>query len=415
MKRDEANAAISAVLDRITQEKVIDADGKVSFHGWAINDYLAVLNGLDLISSATPQSEHRRIVWSAVVACARLKKPTPSRLRGEIAREEREFQQRPLVRRLILTSVSIRDGGLFHRVVRERATIRVRSRLPAFWLRERDRAISMSGTGDDTNIPMSFSTVTVSAQGRTDSECVDIALSELSVVRSIWNLYFNRQRSARMSHGGRRKPINEILLGPVHTLHRPTGHSAKDAHWYEPEFRASIVPKEIGRDAATLLKFEKNVIGLLRTCRYREEVERALRRYAHALDDFDWHRAFVNLWGALEQLTGTGFDDSRATIRRAAAPFVGDFKYAEHRLNMLRNLRNRHVHADHQSDEIEAYLFMVKKHVEVLIEFHLAAGLRVDTMKEAAEFLELGNDLAVVNGRLRKLRQWKAVLSKRKG
>ncbi len=415
MKRDEANAAISEVLGRIALERVVGADGKVSFSGWAINDYLAVLHGLELISSTVPQSEHQRMMWSAVVTCARLKKPTIARLRGEIGRLEREFKNKPFIRRLILTSISIRNGDLVHKIVREQATVRIRSRVPVFWLRERERAIAMSGSEGDEDFPKWFSIVTVSARGRTDSECVDIALNELSVARAIWNLFFNRQIPTRMTLGGRRKPINEVILGPVHTLHRPTGHSAKDAHWYEPDFRSDLKPKVVGKNAADFLKFEENVLRLLRACRYRTDMERALRRYVDALDDYDWHRAFVKLWGAMELLTGTSFEDSRATIRRAASLFVDDFKYAEHRLNMLRNLRNRHVHAAHETDAIEAYLFMVKKHVEVLIQFHLAAKLRVDSMKEAAEFLELGNDLTKVNRRLQKLRQWKAVLSKREG
>ena len=156
---------------------------------------------------------------------------------------------------------------------------------------------------------------------------------------------------------------------------------------------------DIAKNLSELYKFEKKVRRSLNQLKYREKVEWAFREYARALDNHRWSTAFLALWSVLEVLTHSGGDNYKVTIRRAS--FI--FKDADlHRevLNHLRESRNDFVHSNEYSDDIEIYIYQLKRYVEALLRFHLGLGKSFASIQEVAEFLDLPTENKALSKRL---------------
>ncbi len=68
-----------------------------------------------------------------------------------------------------------------------------------------------------------YSPVRVSVRARSEHEAYEKATGALDLLRGIWNLRLN---SAARSSSGKRKPVNVLQLGPLHSLHEPNGELA---------------------------------------------------------------------------------------------------------------------------------------------------------------------------------------------
>ena len=152
---------------------------------------------------------------------------------------------------------------------------------------------------------------------------------------------------------------------------------------------------------------EEGVWACLAKSRYRSELEDAIRRYTKALDTREWDAAFVQLWGLLEDLTGTKSGDSyTVTIKRTA------FLYAKPErdlhmqvLNHLKDYRNRSVHGGEGSEDIEAYLYQLKRYVEEVMAFHLQRGQEFSSIEEASRFLDQPADPAAIERKISDLKK----------
>jgi len=60
---------------------------------------------------------------------------------------------------------------------------------------------------------------------KTIFEAAERALDTLDLIRGAWNYYYNRGRGFRITTGGKRTPVNAIVTGPFHTLHKPNGRA----------------------------------------------------------------------------------------------------------------------------------------------------------------------------------------------
>ena len=217
----------------------------------------------------------------------------------------------------------------------------------------------------------------------------------------IWNLALNRGSNLRIS-SGKRQPVNRFVLGPIHTLHTTSGKLATNSWWYQTEYQGPVSAYDPGDSKADrLFKFTDTVRQDLRKSQYKEPLAACLLRYVRALDTPDWEDSYLRLWGVLEQLTNTGIQDNyKVTIRRASFIWK-DRKYAQQILTHLRDYRNRAVHAGTESQDIETYMYQLKRIVEALIEFHLRNRFRFETISEVAEFMDLPDDDKELGRRLK--------------
>jgi hypothetical protein len=207
----------------------------------------------------------------------------------------------------------------------------------------------------------------------------------------------------------RRRPVNRVILGPVHSLHHPDGSLASEDDWYEHDY-VEPIPRDMSHQRWKRAEYEDGEIQkMLAASAYRTEIEGFLRRYTRALDTREWESAFVRLWGLLEEMTGTRDTDSHdVTVRRAVFHYhAQDRDLHEQVLTHLKNYRHGTVHAGEASELIETYLYQLKRYVEGLIEFHLkshpASNPGFGSFDEAVRFLSQPPDPAAAEKKIVKL------------
>jgi hypothetical protein len=184
-----------------------------------------------------------------------------------------------------------------------------------------------------------------------------------------------------------------LVVGPIHTLHKTTGELATNNWWYQTDYQGPVSVHDPG-DGKTekMFRYADYTKKCLRRSGYGDHLVTCLLRYVRALDTPDWEDSYLRLWGVLEQLTNTGLQDNyKVTIRRASFIWK-DRKYAQQILTHLRDCRNMAVHVGTENQDIETYMYQLKRHVEALTEFHLRNRFRFKTIAEAAEFMDLPDD-----------------------
>src|SRR5690606_12422051 len=155
---------------------------------------------------------------------------------------------------------------------------------------------------------------------RSDSEAVGRATNALELLVGIWNLFYNIQTPVRLQLAGRNDtPVNEIRIGPVHSLHEPNGKRHSPLLWIRPSetVRSAAKWKSLKRDWEHLQKFEYYVRTRAKLITDKFDVGDSIRWYTRALSGGDPEYAFLKLWSLLVDLTGTREKRYDTTIRRA--------------------------------------------------------------------------------------------------
>jgi hypothetical protein len=246
-----------------------------------------------------------------------------------------------------------------------------------------------------------YSAVRVSARARSVEQAAESTLDALDLLRGIWNLYFNRGVPWRSSYG-RRQPINTIVLGPIHSLHEPSGKLATDRFWWSADYAGPRKPIRLAPELERLRNFERLIRRYLSKSSYREDIEASIRRYTRTLDSPHWNAAFVQLWGLLEHLTDTSNMGYENTIRRALFLYHKDERnYNRQILRHLRHYRNRVVHSGYETDEIELLLYQLKRFVERVLLYHIFATPSFSRREDTAQFMQLPADLPELQRQIR--------------
>lgn len=258
-------------------------------------------------------------------------KLTPEKVIAEISKGENSFIGLPQRRFVLATSLSIRHfKSLGSRQIRS-ARITFSPFLPRKF--DRSSLLSRALRQGVSAPPREYTQVRISLKGRSEFEAANSALDAFDLLRGIWNLALNHTLSGRMSGGmlsGKMEPVNQILPGPLHTLHFPNGTLATDTYWYEPSilnqqrFKATDVENKWKR----ILKVENDTRRALTTIAYDADLEDANLAYTRALDLSDFNAAFMALWRLLEKLT----------------PFERDYKATRKRILFLINSQERRFH-----------------------------------------------------------------------
>jgi hypothetical protein len=416
-KGEEYNVGLLA--KRLEEAKRVDrTTSRVSFEGFEIDNVITVLHSSVNFERQLPEMEQRSIVWRSTFAVAEAGKITKDALIKEINKRERACALRPERKFVLTTSLSVRPPNSVPGQPKapENTAISGRritfGRLPRRFYQEHE-SVRLTATnvvfGD---LPpweprsRAYLPVRVSVRAHSESEAVQSALDALNLLRGIWNLYFNRLTVLRSS-SGRRQPVNKLVLGPVHSLHEPSGKQA-NMHWYEANY---VGPRgtftiDSRRDWERLRIFERLIRRYLSRSEYREDIESAIRRYTKILDSRDWNSAFVQMWSLLEHLTCTLKANYDTTIRRALFLYQKDERdYQRQILRHLRQHRNRVVHGGYETDDSETLLYQLKNFVERVLFFHIFANPGFARLQDTAEFLSLPADLTALQRQMHLMRR----------
>ncbi len=218
----------------------------------------------------------------------------------------------------------------------------------------------------------------------------EAAYEALDLRRGIWNISLNR---VPIHRSGISKPISRVRRAPLMTPYDKDGKPVeKGLFWYEEYVSQPEVESLTDSDWAKALKQEEWVLDQLSRCHYRNDIEAAIIRYAHALDTWDRHICFMRLWGLLEFLTASAQDSGRATIRRASFLYQNG-EHTEIILDTLREYRHRFVHGGYEGPEIDAALFLLDKIVWDALRFVISTASLFSGLDECARFMDMPRDL----------------------
>lgn len=379
----------SEVISRINGAIAFNDEGRVVFQGFEFREYQAVLLGMIEFHSDLPDMERRSFIMESLFEIGNAGVIDTQSVIRVLDRLEREYFRRKLERYVLRSSLSVGRSVSYPRIHLGRTQIIFDQNPNTIFSRTSVGLIHNADHSIFGDLPMNYHAVRVHISTRSHSQAAYQGLDNLDLIRGIWNWFYNRQQSFRMSFGGRPKPVNRIILGPIHTLHYPSGQLATDStYWYEPNYLGPVDLLDTTNTVGPMYENMDRVLLALRNCPYGDRIRNAIIRYARALDERLWNNGFLRLWSVLEILTDTQLDRYAVTIRRASYVFR-DRDYQYQVLEQLRRYRNGAVHDDRTNQEIEAYIYQLKNVVEALLTFHLFNSFDFASFSEACEFLHL--------------------------
>lgn len=345
-----------------------------------------------------PEMEKRRIVSAALRQVLDGPEVTVASVLGAIGKLEHDFLQQPTKSYVLATALSVRTHSLLPRKSIDGAVLTFTRSLPAEFRRARQSFTKHEKHLRIPSLPTGYQAVRVHVHARSPAEAAQLALDRLDLLRAIWNLHLQHGQT-KITWGRRNDPVNQIVLGPLHSLHHPSGKLATETFWYEPGYRFPPQPLTLSKERDKLFTFESQIRNCLKQLNYRTTMEQALLRYVRALDEHDWQKSFSRLWSLLELLTHTQYATYDVTIQRACFLFE-ERDYYRQVLEHLRENRNRSTHDDEGSAEIEVLMYQLKTIIDVLLVRQIFNRLKFDSMAEWGEFLDMPVDPQDLNAKL---------------
>lgn len=376
------------LVSRLESAKKLDADGKPTFKSDVFEDVAAVLHSCWEFSQRIPPIETRDLLARAIFEVGRKGVISKEALLRQVNRNEQAYLRIGPKPYVVATSLSIKfredlkpvaEGGC--RFIFSRDWPKTYDRKPAV------RNLRFRGLSDS---PRDFARVRVRLSARSERDAYSQALGMLDFIRGIWNFLINRSVYLRRSSGD--LPVNNIRLGPIHTLHYPGGKLVSDGFWHEPPWGHTSRAFQPGQRWVKVRADERFVRNIVRRSGLAGFLRNGFVKYARALDDRDHQVSFLRLWTVLEYLVGPRAIDYKQLVRRTSALFA-DHRYARQILDHLRLVRNQTVHAGPERRDYEAYIFQLKRFADAALEYFLSVDRWCDSENEAREFLDLPTDV----------------------
>lgn len=376
-------------MGKLSSIRTLDGE-KVSFSGFEYNEYISVLKSMIEIDEDIPTEISHGLIVKGFHEAAKKTTLTKQSVISSIKRSVREHLGKPEEDYWLVTTLNIINSNDLPRYTINGCSLRFHKKLPEKYRATRQEFLNMASSWlVDKNDAISHYLVAHVSE-RSAHAAVDKMLDAIDLLRGIWNLHINKVMV--LSFGGRKKPVNQITLGAVHTLHHKNGNKVDDTYWYEPDHFKEHSKVDFAKNSYKTLEFTKNARKALKKNRYRKDVEVGIVRYVRALDSTDYNSVYIKLWSVLEYLTHTLKDSYDKTIRRTSFQYK-DREYAREVLEHLRQYRNKSVHLGAGESDIDAHVYQLKSYVEQLLRFHIANHFRFESLEEAAKFMDLQPDI----------------------
>ena len=247
--------------------------------------------------------------------------------------------------------------------------------------------------------PDKFYHLRVHVKAHSPRKAFDQALLRADEIRAIWNLALNYKMDRFFFNS--RKPYNEIVYGPFHTLHLESGKSAIGGFWKNETWCDSVRAYRLNDSTYGKLKhFEQFARKGLKKCLFRKDIEIALVLYVRALDEPNPMTSVQKLWSVLEIMTGK-LRKNDDVIRRATFHSI-DRKYHKEQLDIIRKARNRLVHDGEEKDDQYAlhYVRKLKMSIDHLLVFLLKHGSKFSSLYDFGWYLALPVEKQLIRRRI---------------
>jgi hypothetical protein len=393
---------IAKIIGKIEVIKSLNSSGKVSFGDFdsfiKFDEYVSILCNMLEINPEIPEGEKKNILLKAIYTAAKIGTIDKTNLEEQLEPFIVTFLKKPVKKFVVYTSISLNRSSHLRNVKISDVIIRFDIMASDKFRNGAQKQLNSARLLLYSDPPKDYLPIRAYISSRSALAAFNNALDAIDLLRGIWNLALNLQTWRRSF--GLREPINKIVLGPIHTIHQVSGKIASNIWWYDTDYVKPINPYDIVKNLPALYQFERKVRNSLRQLQYRDKIEWAFREYSRALDHRNWRAAFLALWSVLEVLTDSGGDNYKVTIRRASFIFKDTDLHREI-LNHLRESRNAFIHSNKNSDDIELYIYELKRYIEALLLFHIDNGRKFSNIQEVGEFLDLPIDLDKLSKRIR--------------
>lgn len=378
---------IDPIISALEQARIVDSTGKVSLQGGAFRDELAVVESAIEFSKELPEIERIRIALSAIFEAGKRKLTIQSVLR-EAARLQDKFLRKSAESFVVVTGISV-DPFCRARSIGTTRIIFRRSKPKRF---DQGKIESKFRHYVNSPLPLDYAFTAVATRGRSNEEAFENAINALDLLRGIWNLFLNSGGAPRYTNG-RPRPVNKILLAPIHTLHLPDGRLVDEKFWYDQGYMGAISRASISRpDLIRLKKFERRVRKRLKDSKDGKWLQDVIVRYCRALDEENFEFAFLKLWTTLEVLTGAGANDTYDTTIKKTANFFQNPDFHSQVLETLRRQRNSLVHRNESPYGLEQVVYRLKQYVESALMICVQNRFGFRSRAELWDFLKLPSD-----------------------
>lgn len=373
------------VLEELDRRFSLNEKGQVTSSSIVAGNIFNVLTSLFQFKSQIPEHLKNKILTHAFYEAKKSGKVNAQALQKHIAMGEEKHLRLPLKKYHIVTTISLAQKVKVPVKIIDGVRISITPDLPIKYLKARQEILKIITSSEYDAHGLRYQYVVVTVSGKTKNEAVDIALDKLDFVRSLWNYYFNSAQPWRISFD-EHKAVNRIKLGPYHSLHKPDGGLATEDWWYEKNYNEPSSSHISKNKYDKALEYSNRALTKIKHLKYRNELENYLVNYGRALDTDDLHSSFLKLWVALEQITGTTFQ-TKKTDR--AARIYSNFKFSLEIVNYLRDFRDKAVHHNSSSEDIETIIYHLKSIVEDHLKYLIKNSYHFDSVEDYREFLDL--------------------------
>jgi hypothetical protein len=377
---------VDRIVALLRQAQTVSSEGSVAFHDYHFDEYLAALVAMAEVDPSIPEGEGSLAIRRAIFDSARAGSLETSALLKAAKKRAADYLRRKPRRYTLVTSISVE---LPSKPIRRRAlggVLSLAAYQPEYLSPLLPEAMARARSVLVGEMPRNYPVLLCRVEARCEASAFEIAMRAVDFIRGLWNFFYNRRLVSRTTIG-KIRPVNGIVLGPVHALHDEDATTSNSNFWWEPAYRGPLELKKIGPDYSQMNGFELWCRQRIDASARSEFLIDAIVRYVRALDDPNLSTAFLRLWGVLEDLTGK--ERSYDLLIRRASFLHHDEDLHRILLDDLRERRNLMTHRGKEDSEPEEITYRLKRYVEVLMRFYLSMGHRFRDGEEMNRFLDL--------------------------
>jgi hypothetical protein len=398
------NTNPNLITDQLENAKIITKDGNLSFKAFDYDIYSTLLFNILEFPIHISEADAREMISNSIRNHNPTVRITPQSVKDRLNNQEGKFSSLPYKRYVLASKISINPIIKLERIYLGNKQIFVEQNLPSqFNQKPREELLKNASAYVYGEFPKNYSQIRIYVSSQSIYDAADRALESCDFLRGIWNWVINRTFTFRKTLGGNLKPINKIILGPIHTLHYTDGNLIKEnIWWYEPGYQGAITPYNPDQENLNvLMKSQVNIRKSINKLHYSNDLTSAFIRYARALDSKDYLSSFLKLWGILEFLTNTHNEPGRDVTVRRVASLYEEREFHVQILKILKEFRNSYVHSGKESNELEFYLVRLKNYVDTMLHFHVTNKFHFASIEKASEFLDITTNKDVFSYQLK--------------
>lgn len=385
--KSENHHNIDVILDRLKKITKLEIDNKITYHSLEYFQLEWMLLSLIEINYSISIEVVKEILRNSIRQLAIANNYSKNYLVEQLSANINNHLRKSESTYILLSAISIKNLP-FRKLKIGSVEIEIHGKQYPKLFRQHREDIYIKRRFQKEN--QDYAKVSIKIRSRDYKDAFEKAIEVLEVFRSLLCLILNSQYEIRFDELSP-KPINEVLLAEVLSLHYENGACPNADYFHFVQNYKEVSSLVLIEQSRTNLR--KNILWLVRqynNCKPKHQklIQKALNLYVSAFDECDKFLCFTRAWTVLEILTAT--DQKDLMIKRCISLFNHDVKPLDKQmLESLRQYRNEYVHEGYNSLDPLTACFSIQRFIYFLIvNFNLKYAGFFDNINEANLFLD---------------------------